>query len=104
MPSHYNKISSSIEIAYQGPNNGHCGPSTDVPQCKAYAANHEGGSFVQSMLSSPRTDVLDYPHGGYEPIGASVSSIESEAEQQRREKDNLPSRKSRTVKKSDSTL
>ncbi len=104
MPSHYTNLSSSIGMAYQGPNNGQCGPSTDASQCEAYAANHEGGSFVQSMLSSPGTDVLEYPQGKYADNGARVSSTESEAERQGREKDNLASRKSRTAKKSDSPL
>ncbi len=104
MPSHYKKLSSSIGMAYQGPNNGQCGPSAGAPQCEVYAANHEGGSFVQSMLSSPGTDIVEYPHGRYADNGARVSSTESEAERQRRGKDNLALRKSRTAKKSDSPL
>ncbi len=79
MPSHYTKLSSSIGKAYQGPNNGQCGPSADASQCEVYAANHEGGSFVQSMLWGQGTDVLEYPHGRYVDNGSRVSSTESEA-------------------------
>ncbi len=55
--------------------------------------------FYPEPLSSPGSDILDYPNDNCNPIGARESSNESEAERQRREKTNLAARKSRAVKK-----
>ncbi len=86
-------------MANQGTSASYSGPSTDATQWNTYEPNSDGDSFIQSLLSSPGTDILDYPNDNYYPNGASESSNESEAERQRREKTNLAARKSRAVKK-----
>ncbi len=86
-------------MANQGTRVSYIEPSTDAAQWDTYEPNNDGDSFIQSLLSSPGTDVLDYPNGNYNPNGASESSNESEAERQRRERTNLAARKSRAVKK-----
>ncbi len=91
-------------MAKQGTSVDNSGPSTGEPQWDTCELNNGGNRFIQSLLSSPGTDVLDYPNDNCNPIGARESSNESEAERQRREKTNLAARKSRAVKRSDSQL
>ncbi len=86
-------------MANQSTSADNSGPPTGEPQWDTYEQNNDGDSFIQSLLSSPSTDVLDYPNGSYYTNGASESSNESEVDQQRREKTNLAARKSRAVKK-----
>ncbi len=91
----HNKHNASFAMESQGTSNAYCGQSTDGPQWNTYEPNNGDVSFVQSLLSSPGADVLDYPDGSNTSNGAN----ESEAERQRREKNNLASRKSRAFKK-----
>ncbi len=86
-------------MANQGSSVSYIEPSTDAAQWDTYEPNSDGDSFIQSLLSSPGMDVLDYQNSSYCTNGASESSNESEAERQRREKTNLAARKSRAVKK-----
>ncbi len=86
-------------MANQGTSADNSGPSTDATQWNTYELNNDCDSFIKSLLSSPGTDILDYPNDNCYPIGARELSNESEAERQRREKTNLAARKSRAVKK-----
>ncbi len=61
--------------------------------------NNDDASFVQSLLSSLGVDIPDYSEANNNPNGKSGPPIESEAERQRREKNNLASKNSRAVKK-----
>ncbi len=61
-------------MANQGTSADNSGLSTDATQWNRYELNDDCDSFIQSLLSSPGTDVLDYPNGNYNPNGASESS------------------------------
>ncbi len=64
-----------------------CGPKND------------DASFVQGLLSSLGVDVPHYSDGNSNPNSDGEFPNESEAERQRREKNNLASRNSRAIKK-----
>ncbi len=78
---------------------GDIGQPASASQRNTYEPNNDDVSFVQSLLSSPGDDILDYSEGNYNPNCANEPLNESEAERQRREKNNLASRKSRGVKR-----
>ncbi len=83
----------------QGISVDYSGPSIHAPQWDPYELNNDGDRFIQSLLLSPGTDILDYPNDNCNPIGASEFANECDAERHRRQKNNLASRKSRAVKK-----
>ncbi len=66
-------------MANQGTSASYSGPSTDATQWNTYVLNDDCDNFIQSLLSSPGTDILDYPNGSYYPNGASEPSSESNA-------------------------
>ncbi len=99
-PSSHTKHSSQSEMESQRTNTSVGDQSGNASQWHSYATDTGGDGFVQSLLSSPGTDVLDYPDGTYNRNPANAAaSYELELERQRKEKNNLASRKSRAVKK-----